>query len=48
MQTSGRPRKLTPCQEGFVMREVGKIWHASSAQFVESLESQTGVFSVAP
>ncbi len=39
----GRPRKLTPCQERFLMRRVEENRHASSLQLSKEVESQTGV-----
>ncbi len=39
----GRPRKLTPRQECFLMRRVEENRHASSLQLSKEVENQTGV-----
>lgn len=43
LRRPGRPWKLTPRQECFVMREVEENRHVSTAQLAKSLESQTEV-----
>ncbi len=42
-RSSGRPRKLTPRQERFLMRRVEENRHASSLQLSKEVESQTEV-----